>query len=205
MSNTQKAVFLDRDGVLNKLVWNPLTTAYESPHCLKDLIFCSDIIKPLEKLKQSGYKLFIVSNQPSYAKGKTTLKALKQIAEKFGNELKKNGVQIEKSFYCYHHPDGIVPEYTKKCACRKPKPFFLFKAQKKYKLNLKESWMIGDRDSDIECGRRAGCKTILIKNLHSADYQHAKNSDYTANNLRDAVKRIIAEAQKKRSTYELDR
>ncbi len=187
-----KAVFLDRDGVLNKLVFNPVTRAYESPHYPKDLILCGNIIPSLKKLIKAGYKLFIVSNQPSYAKGKTTLKAIKQIARKFNGDLKKKGVQLSRAYYCYHHPDGIVPGYGGRCACRKPEPFFLLKAKKKYRLDLKESWMIGDRDSDTECGQRAGCKTILIKNPHSSDYQGKIKPDYKAKNLADAAKVVMA-------------
>jgi len=193
MNPARKAVFLDRDGVLNKLVLNPVTQAYESPHRPEDLVFCADIFKPLKKLKNAGFGLFIVSNQPSYAKGKTTLKAIKQIAEKFKNELEKKGARITEAFYCHHHPDGIVPKYAKKCSCRKPSPFFLLKAQKKYRLDLKGSWMIGDRDSDIKCGRRAGCRTILIKNQHSADYRGKEKPDHTAKDLKNAVQHIIAE------------
>ncbi len=198
MNPAQKAIFLDRDGVINKLVLNPATRAYESPHRPEDLVFCMNVFKPLKELSGAGFKLFIVSNQPSYAKGKTTLKATKEIAEKFKHELEKKSVRITESFYCLHHPDGIVPKYAKKCACRKPSPFFLFKAQKKYGLNLKGSWMIGDRDSDIKCGRLAGCRTILIKNPHSADYRGGDKPDHTANDLGNAVRHIIAKKQKER-------
>ncbi|MFH1227540.1 MAG: HAD-IIIA family hydrolase [Planctomycetota bacterium] len=197
MNPAQKAVFLDRDGVLNKLVFNPATRAYESPHHPKDLFLYSHIAAPLKELIKAGYKLFIVSNQPSYAKGKTTLKAIKQIARKFRVALERDGVRITESFYCYHHPKGIVPKYTKKCACRKPEPFFLLKAQKKYNLSLRNSWMIGDRDSDVDCGLRAGCKTILVKNPRSADYQGKIKPDYAAKDLKEAVKFIIGNIKRK--------
>ena len=197
MTPARKAVFLDRDGVINKLVLNPDTQAYESPHRPGDLVFCAGVFRPLKELRSAGFKLFIVSNQPSYAKGKTTLKAIKGIARKFRAELAKNGVPIEGAFYCYHHPDGIVPGYAGKCRCRKPSPFFLLKAQKQHKLNLKGSWMIGDRSSDIECGRRAGCKTILIRNPHSAGYRGGEKPDHTEKDLKSAVIRIIEE-QKER-------
>lgn len=198
MNPAGKAVFLDRDGVLSKLVWNKATRAYESPHRPEDLVFHAGILKPLKELKKAGFELFIVSNQPSYAKGKTTLSAIKRIAGKFSGELEKKGVRITESFYCHHHQDGIVPKYAKKCACRKPAPFFLFKAEKKYGLDLKGSWMIGDRDSDIKCGRAAGCRTILIANPRSAGHQGGERPDHTAKDLKGAVRRILGGRRKER-------
>ncbi|MCL4490595.1 MAG: HAD-IIIA family hydrolase [Nitrospirae bacterium] len=186
-----RAVFLDRDGVLNRLIWNPGTDAYESPHRPEDLVLCDNTINPLKSLKEAGYMLFIVSNQPSYAKGKTTLEFIEKIADDFEELLASEGVVIEKAFYCYHHPKGINPEYSFRCNCRKPESFFLLKAQRDYNLNLEKSWMIGDRDSDIECGQRAGCGTVLIKNPHSADHQGKSKPDYCADNLSEAVNYIL--------------
>lgn len=194
MSRSARGVFLDRDGVLNELVYNPLTMAYESPHHPEDLKLSPDIINPLRKLRERGFMLFIVSNQPSYAKSKTTLSSIKQIAQDFQSELEDKGITFDGAFYCYHHPDGDVPGYSLRCECRKPNPFFLIKAQNEFDLDLTESWMIGDRDSDIECGRLAGCKTILIKNPHSTVHQGKVSPDYVADNLQEAVYyRILGE------------
>jgi D-glycero-D-manno-heptose 1,7-bisphosphate phosphatase len=191
MSDMQRGVFLDRDGVLNQLVRNPLTDAYESPHRPEDLVLCNDIGNPLKRLRDAGYKLFIISNQPSYAKGKTTLELIKKVADDLQSQLSARGVRIDEAFYCYHHPEGIVAEYSFRCPCRKPEPFFLFQAQRDYKINLSESWMIGDRDADIECGKRAGCKTVLIKNPQSAQYQGESTPDYFVNDLSEAVDYIL--------------
>lgn len=191
MKQARKAVFLDRDGVLNKLVLNPATRAYESPHRPEDLVFCAGIFGPLKELSRAGYLLFIVSNQPSYAKGKTTLKAIKETAGIFSGTLRKKGVLITASYYCHHHPAGLAPGYAKKCACRKPAPFFLLKARKRFGVDLRESWMIGDRDSDIECGRRAGCRTIAIQNPRSAGNRGKEQADFTAKDLKAAVKYIL--------------
>ncbi len=188
----RQAVFLDRDGVLNQLVWNSKTNAYESPHHPADLVLRDDIIEPLKRLSESGYTLFIVSNQPSYAKGKTTLENIKTIAARFRSLLREQGVSIEQDFYCYHHPQGIVPEYSFPCSCRKPEPFFLLQAERDHRVDLRKSWMIGDRDGDIECGRRAGCRTILIKNDHSADHQGRSSPDFTAGTLAEAEHYIAA-------------
>jgi len=191
MSKIEKGIFLDRDGVLNQLVRNPLTDAYESPHRPEDLVLCDDIENPLKRLRDAGYKLFIISNQPSFAKGKAALESIMKTADRFLNELMQKGVSIDRAFYCYHHPEGIIPEYSYACSCRKPEPFFLFQAQSECKINLNESWVIGDRDVDIECGRRAGCKTVLIKNPLSVQYQGSSNPDYCAQSLSEAADYIL--------------
>lgn len=191
MKEDRKAVFLDRDGVLNRLVWNPLTRAFESPLRPEDLVLCDDIIDPLKRARAAGYMLFIVSNQPNYAKGKTTLESISEIAENCLNDLNRGGIPIDRAYYCLHHPEGIIREYSFQCVCRKPEPFFLLQAQKDYQLNLRESWMIGDRDSDVECGRRAGCLTVLIENPQSAQYQGESHPDYVAKDVSDAVSYIL--------------
>lgn len=191
MKNYLKAVFLDRDGVLNQLVWNVVTKAYESPHRPEDLALCPGVDIALKQLRQAGYKLFVVSNQPSYAKGKASMESLIKIADKFEEEIALNGIYLDQSFYCFHHPNGVVPGYSTRCLCRKPEPLFLFQAQKNHGIDLSVSWMIGDRDSDIECGRRAGCRTILVKNPCSFSYQGKSRPDNTACNLPEAVNLIL--------------
>ncbi len=94
MNNTEKGIFLDRDGVLNQLVRNPLTDDYESPHRPEDLVLSEDIENPLKRLRDAGYKLFIISNQPSFAKGKASLESIKKTADFFLNEITKKGKTI---------------------------------------------------------------------------------------------------------------
>ncbi len=124
-----EAVFLDRDGVLNRLVLNPATGEYEPPHRIEDMELFPYVIESLGKIQELGYELFLVSNQPDYAKGKTTLEALEKVHRKFDGLLTSQGICFREYYYCYHHPQGIVPEYSYECICRKPKPFFLFKAE----------------------------------------------------------------------------
>lgn len=185
-----KGIFLDRDGVLTKLVFHSESNEYEAPHFAKDFEIMEDVIDSLLKLKKMQFKLFLISNQPDYAKGKTTFPELKDIEKKFKDILKKNKAELEEYYYCYHHPEGIVPEYTLKCKCRKPGTFFIEKAQEKYNLDLKNSWLIGDLDTDIFCGQKAGVKTILIKNPLSKGKQGNSIPDHIAENLSVAVKII---------------
>lgn len=187
----KKAVFLDRDGVLNKLVLNPMSGEFEPPHTPEDLVLYPYVLESLRFLLNAGFILFLISNQPDYAKGKTTLDSLKAVHEKLDDILKSAGIRFTEYYYCYHHPNGIVPDYSFPCDCRKPKPYFHLKSARNYGVDLKNSWMIGDRDSDIECGKSAGTRTILIEEPHSSGSRGSSNPDFTSANLKDAVKIIL--------------
>jgi len=187
----KKAVFLDRDGVLNELVLNPATGEYEPPHSPYDLIIYPDVIESLQILQDAGFELFLVSNQPDYAKGKTTLENILAVHEKLDHILKLEGIHFREYYYCYHHPNGIVPEYSFVCECRKPKSYFLLKAAWAYNIDLTYSWMIGDRDSDIECGKAAGTRTIMIEEPHLSGLRGSICPDNITANLKDAVTIII--------------
>jgi len=137
-----KAVFLDRDGVINPLVYNLATKEYESPHCPKDFSIFPNVVKALRRLINQEYYLFVVSNQPSYAKGKTTLENIQAIEQLLKVYFEENDLQIEKYYYCYHHPNGIVPEYSIQCKCRKPGTAFPEDAVSKYNLCAESSWFV---------------------------------------------------------------
>jgi len=187
----KKAVFLDRDGVLNELVPNPSTGEYEPPHSPDDLIIFPDVIESLRILQDAGFELFLISNQPDYAKGKTPLENLQAVHAKLDRIVRSEGIRFREYYYCYHHPQGKVPEYSFECECRKPKPFFILMAAKRYTLDLSRSWMVGDRDSDIECGKAAGTKTIMIENPQSLKYRTSSQPDFTVANLIDALQIIL--------------
>jgi len=188
---TRPAVFLDRDGVLTEPILNPKTGDYEPAKTEKDLRLCAGAIRSLKRIQDSGFLLFLVSNQPDYAKGKATLSGLKGVQKRFDQILRKAGIRFTAYYYCYHHPNGIVKGYSYKCKCRKPKPYFILKAAKAYKTDLKNSWMIGDRDSDIECGAAAGTKTILVKEKSSAKKRGGSKPDYTAKDVVEATYIIL--------------
>jgi len=185
-----QCIFLDRDGVLTRLIYNFESKDYEAPHFVQDLELMEDVVTSLDKLKKMKFKLFLISNQPDYAKGKTTLSNIKEIEDKFKLILEKNNVGLDEYYYCYHHPDGVVPEYSLKCDCRKPGSQFLEKAKYKYNLDLKKAWFIGDRDTDIFCGLKAGTKTILVKNPLSKDNRGNSTPDFEVQNIKEAVKII---------------
>ncbi len=194
----KKAVFFDRDGVINKLVYNPVTCQYESPHREEDLELFTWSVQAFRALQQNGYLLFLISNQPSFAKGKTQLERIQEIHAKFHGILRSEGIIFTEYYYCYHHPQGIVKEYAYDCPCRKPKPYFVLKAIVEHGIDESSSWLIGDRDTDIICGREAGLRTILIKEPHSIEYQGKSRPTCCADTLEDAVEIILNTSSEKR-------
>jgi len=186
-----KAVFLDRDGVINPLVYNIHTKEYESPHFPEDFSIYTYVLKSLKLLRKYGFITVVISNQPSYAKGKTTLENITAIARQFSEFSEENGRLIDEYYYCYHHPDGMVPEYTKECRCRKPGTLFVEQAVEKYDLDVSKCYFIGDQDSDMQCGNRMGIYTIKINNPHSVSKSGKEIPNDIADNLYDAVLKII--------------
>jgi D-glycero-D-manno-heptose 1,7-bisphosphate phosphatase len=193
MGMSRPAIFLDRDGVLNELVSNPKTGEYESPLSVAATKLIVGAAQGAKQLQSAGYTLFIVSNQPNYAKGKSTLEELALIARSIETQLESEQVRIARAFYCYHHPLGIVPEYTGACRCRKPSPQMLFDARDVFDVDLTQSWMIGDQDTDIACGRRAGCRTVLVLNPNSAPRRTGSEPPtLTASDLLSAASKVLA-------------
>jgi D-glycero-D-manno-heptose 1,7-bisphosphate phosphatase len=180
----RRAVFLDRDGVINPLLFYQDTNAHESPRTPQEFTLLPNVPEALLNLQKAGFLLFIVSNQPNHAKGKSSMEALKAIHEKMEKTLRDAGITLSESFYCYHHPDGVTPGYGGPCRCRKPSPYFLLQAQQKYHLDMAQSWMVGDRDTDMECGHAAEVKTIFIGD-------NKRGHDFAAPSLHDAASIIV--------------
>jgi D-glycero-D-manno-heptose 1,7-bisphosphate phosphatase len=177
-----RALFLDRDGVLDQLVFYPSSNEWEGPRTLADLVMIEDITEPLQRFVDAGWLLFIVTNQPSYAKGKTTMEDARAVHEAVVARL---GVPITRSYVCYHHPHAIVPDLRIACECRKPGAQSLRDAARDFDLDLGASWMVGDQDSDLACGRAAGCKVALIENERTADKRGRIEPDLRVRDLRE--------------------
>jgi len=190
----QGAIFLDRDGIINHLVYYHDTEENESPRIPDHLEMIPDVVKNLRILLEQGWRLFMVSNQPSYAKGKTSLENLQAIHEKMKQFLEANHIYFQDYFYSYSHPDGIVPEYTGFSEDRKPNPGMLLKAKFEYGIALEQSWLIGDSDIDIQCGQSVGCRTILVAYALSAPKRENSTPTYYCKTLHSAVKKIIKES-----------
>jgi D-glycero-D-manno-heptose 1,7-bisphosphate phosphatase len=190
---SRRAVFLDRDGVLNRNIFNPATGEYESPGRSEEFELVPGGLESLKLLQETGYLLFLVSNQPNYAKGKNTLEELKAVHELLREALDDAGIAFADFYYCFHHPKGIVPSHSGVCECRKPSPYFLNKAAAEFGVSLSASWMVGDRATDIECGQAAGVRTIRVLEDHPAVRNpDAPLADFEAGNLSDAVSLILS-------------
>lgn len=180
MTNETRAIFLDRDGVINKEV------GYLSTPDNLELIEGS--IEALKILKEKGYLLIIITNQAGIARGYFTEKAVEKIHIKLIKILKEKKIFLDDIFYCPHHP-----EFTGDCECRKPKPGMIFKAKKKFNINLKKSFMIGDTLRDIETGKNAQCITVLVLTGYGIEERKKIDSiqpDYIFSNLFEFAKNI---------------
>ena len=157
-----KAVFLDRDGVINEIIYHKEMGIIDSPFTVKQFKLLPNVADAIKRFHSLGYKVIVVSNQPGLAKDHFSMEVFEKIREKMILGLEKDGAIIDADYYCLHHPYGKIEKYTKICDCRKPKPGMLKKAAKEHNIDLSKSWMIGDGINDIAAGQAAGCKTILI-------------------------------------------
>lgn len=186
-----KAVFFDRDGVLNKNIYYKDTREWESPRLPKDLKIYANIYESLGILQKYNYKIFIVTNQPSYAKGKTTLKNLKLIQKKINKYFRENSVRISKVYCSYKHKDSIYKKYKTPCSYRKPNIGSLIEAKNKYNLDLSKCWIIGDRETDIEFGSKKNLLSIRIINKKENNKIIRTSADFIAKNAKEATKIIV--------------
>jgi D-glycero-D-manno-heptose 1,7-bisphosphate phosphatase len=157
-----KAVFLDRDGVINELVYHREQEVIDSPFTVNQFKLLPGVAEAIREIRQAGYLALVTSNQPGIAKGHMTLDVFNQIQQKMKDELNKQGTYLDGEYYCLHHPEAVIEQYRVKCDCRKPQPGLLLKAAQELSIDLQESWLIGDNLSDIEAGKKAGCRTILL-------------------------------------------
>lgn len=158
LKNKQKAIFLDRDGTLNKYV------GFLSN--IKQFELIPGTENAIRKINDSGYLAIVITNQPVIARGEVSLEELLEIHNKLETFLGLQGAYVDAIYYCPHHPhkgyEGELPEYKIECECRKPKPGMLLKAAEDFNIDLSQSWMVGDEENDIKAGIAAGCKTVLL-------------------------------------------
>ena len=160
LKNKQKAVFLDRDGTINKYV--------RFLHNIDDFKLIEGVAEAIKKINESGYLAIVITNQPVIARGELDYEELDLIHNKLETLLGDKHAYIDAIYYCPHHPhkgyEGEREELKIQCTCRKPQPGMLLKAALDFNIDLEQSWMVGDRESDIKAGKSAGCKTVLIGN-----------------------------------------
>ena len=188
LKQKQKAIFLDRDGTVNEYVG-----------FLRDIDnfrLLPGVAEAIAKINASSYLAIIATNQPVIARGEVTFQELDEIHKKMETELGKGGSYLDDIFFCPHHPDkgyqGEVAELKMYCDCRKPKIGMLIEAAEKYNIDYNESWYIGDTTMDIQTGKNAGIRTILVQTGQAGqDGKYDAMPDYIAENLLAAVTYIL--------------
>lgn len=171
----KKAVFLDRDGVLNRTIFRDGKP--RAPYTLEDFSLLDGVPEGIKLLRENHFILIVVTNQPDVARGWVSREAVDAVNEKL-----KTMIEIDDIKICFH-------DSKENCLCRKPKPGMLLEAAEEKQIDLKKSFMIGDRHSDVEAGLAAGCKTILIG---EGDHSSNVSPDYVFDSLFEAAKVIVS-------------
>lgn len=179
LRNKQKAVFLDRDGTINRMAGFISNVA--------DFELLPGVAQAINCIHALGFLVIVVTNQPVIARGELTLHGLEEIHHKMDTLLGLEGAYIDGLYFCPHHPDkgfeGEVPELKIECECRKPKPGMLLDAARNFHIDLEQSWMVGDSQADIGAGKAAGCKTVLVgekKGDYGQDFSFASVLEFSA-------------------------
>ncbi len=176
-----RAVFLDKDGTLIEDVPYNVDPAR--------IRLMPRAAEGLRALDAAGYRLIVVSNQSGVARGYFEEAALAAVETRLRELLAEAGVPLAGFYYCPHHPEGSVPAYAVECACRKPLPGLIERAAREHGIDLAASWLVGDILNDIEAGRAAGCRTVLLDNGHETEWilTPRRRPHHTAADLSEAA------------------
>lgn len=186
LRNKQKAIFLDRDGTINRYVG--------FLRDIDDFELLPGVADAIKMINASGYLAIVVTNQPVIARGEVSFEELQDIHNKMETLLGNDGAYLDAIYYCPHHPhkgyDGEIKELKIECECRKPKPGMINKAAVDFNIDVSNSWMIGDGENDIMSGKAAGCKTILIGNENFGQ-------DFSVDSLLEAINLVSSKLRKR--------
>lgn len=185
-----KAVFLDRDGTIVE------DTGHL--HEREKVRFFPGVAEAIKLLNEKGFKVIVVTNQAGVARGLYTEETVRELNSYIQECLAGQEAIIERFYYCPHHIEGVVEEYRKVCDCRKPNPGMIQQAVCDFDIDLKSSFVIGDNLSDVEAGRRAGCRTILLASSRSGAMDESdlkvtseNRPDHIAGDLYEAVQWLL--------------
>ncbi|MGF1479677.1 MAG: D-glycero-alpha-D-manno-heptose-1,7-bisphosphate 7-phosphatase [Cyanophyceae cyanobacterium] len=180
-----RAVFLDKDGTLVKDV----------PYNVDPSKIClgAGAMEAVRSLSSAGYQLIVITNQSGVARGYFPEAALTAVRQRLHELLVDAGASLSGFYYCPHHPDGSVANYAVNCHCRKPQPGLIQQAADEHQLELSQSWFIGDILNDVEAGRLAGCRTVLLDNGNETEWVLSRQRlpHHVVANLAEAARVII--------------
>jgi len=172
-----RAVFIDRDGVIN--------IDYGYVHKIEKFEFIPRVLDALKKLTKTDFKIIIITDQSGIGRGYYTYNDYQKIMEYMVKELEKNDARVDGIYRCPHSPE-------ENCGCRKPSTRMLEKTKKDFDIDFKKSYFVGDKTKDIKCGENAGCKTILVKTGKAGtDGEYDAKPDFVVGDLYRAVKLIV--------------
>ena len=189
-----RAVFLDRDGVINRYAYDAESGTFDSPSVPTAFQLLPGVGESIAALNHLHVPVVVVSNQPGVAKGKFSTVQLDAINEEMRVQLGRYGAHLDGILYCRHHPEGTVSAYRSVCECRKPKPGLLLRAARERNIDLTQSFLIGDGVPDILAGRAASVKTVLLTGLRCTVCEEFASRgaipDFVASDLSEAVRLI---------------
>ncbi|MBU6500578.1 MAG: HAD family hydrolase [Patescibacteria group bacterium] len=184
-----KAVFLDRDGTINNN-----NDIIDKP---KELRILPGVLSAVKKINHLGFLAVIITNQAVIGKGSWKKKEVDRVHAMLVRKMKKHGAKIDAIYYCPHHPEAKLKRYRLECDCRRPNIGLLLRAMRRFHIDPRESFSVGDMTRDILAGKRAGTKTILVKTgFAGKDKKYRVEPDFIAKDLLAAVKIIEKNARK---------
>ncbi|MDT5271693.1 MAG: D-glycero-D-manno-heptose 1,7-bisphosphate phosphatase [Acidobacteriota bacterium] len=186
----RRAVFLDRDGVINRMVLHPEFGVVDSPANAEEMELLPGVGAAVAGLNRLGLRVIVISNQPGVAKGKFTPRLLAEMESKMRAGIEAEGGRLDAVYNCLHHPDAALPEWRVRCACRKPRPGLLEQAARDWQIDLGGSYMVGDGVADVLAGRAVGATTLLVAArkcyLCESLAEHDARPDYLVGDLAQA-------------------
>ena len=196
----RRAVFLDRDGIVNELCYMAEHGRVETPLNPGQMRLVAGASRGILRLQRAGFRIILVSNQPGVAKRQFTEGMFERIRQRMRVLLAREGVRLDGEYYCLHHPAARRRDYRKRCGCRKPHPGLIMQAAKDRGIDLRVSYMVGDGLVDVEAGRRAGCRTILVGHLSSLLTRIMQRKSlfptYVAETFGEAIDYIVASSRR---------
>ena len=193
---SRRAVFIDRDGVINRMFYEAEFGLIDSPANPDQFSLLPGVGEAIAEINRLGLLALVVSNQPGIAKGKFTRELLEAIEKKMLQEIEAGGGHLDGVYNCLHHPEAALGEYRVVCDCRKPKPGLILGAAEEWGIDLRRSYMLGDGVTDILAGRAAGTITVFVnsRKCYNCDslVEHDVWPDYLVGNLTEAASLIKA-------------
>jgi len=188
----EKTVLLDRDGIINELIYFPEQGTIDSPFLPDQVKLTPYAVSSINRFHETGFKVFVISNQPGMAKAHFDEATFDSITGRIRELLKQGDAYVDGEYYCFHHPQGCREKYRMICSCRKPKPGLILRAARDHGFSIPDTFFIGDGIVDVRAGRAAGCKTVLVASvngflLRSLAEQNAE-PDFIVRTLEEAVR-----------------